>query len=65
MDKWVTGEILRESNGIAENKKRPKLTIPQQIAYMRDVKGIKFTIVTEKEAELFLQDSNYYFKGRL
>ena len=62
MDKWVTGEILRESNGIAENKKRPKLTIPQQIAYMRDVKGIKFTIVTEKEAELFLQDSNYYFK---
>ena len=62
MDKWVTGEVLRDADNIVNIKDRPKLTIPQQIAYMRDAKGIKFTIVNEEEAEAFLRESNYYFK---
>lgn len=43
-------------------KERPKLTIPQQIVHMRDVKGIKFNIVNEDQAAQFLSTNNYYFK---
>ena len=41
---------------------KPKLTISQQIEYMRDEKGIKFNIVNESEALDFLKYNNYYFK---
>ncbi len=55
--------IQRETASVTPyNKERPKLTIPEQIAYMRDVKGIKFNIVNEEQAALFLSSHNYYFK---
>lgn len=57
--KWVASVIPLSEESI---KDRPKLTIPQQVAYMRDVKGIGFTIVDAPAAEKFLRDSNYYFK---
>lgn len=60
MLKTTTGVAFK--NAGTESKQRPKLTIPQQIAYMRDKKGIKFSIVTEDDAERFLSSSNYYFK---
>lgn len=41
---------------------RPKLTIADQIQYMRDEKGIKFEIVSEEQAMSFLTSNNYYFK---
>lgn len=60
MNKILVGEILPRSADA--NKTRPKLTIPQQIEYMRDQKGIKFNIVTEESAAEFLRKNNYYFK---
>jgi len=39
-----------------------KLTVDEQITYMRDVKGIKFNITTEEEARVFLLENSYYFK---
>ena len=42
--------------------KRLKLNIDEQIAHMRDENGIKFNLVTENEARLFLLNSTYYFK---
>ena len=57
--KWVASVIPLSEESI---KDRPKLTILQQVAYMRDVKGIGFTIVDAPAAEKFLRDSNYYFK---
>lgn len=30
---------------------KPKITVDEQIAYMRDVNGIKFTIIYEDEAK--------------
>lgn len=57
--KWIA--TISSDDGDATFE-RPKLTISQQVAYMRDVKGIKFTIVNEEQAERFLQDNNYYFK---
>lgn len=42
--------------------KKPKLSIDEQISYMRDKKGIKFNIITEEEAIDFLHNSNYFFK---
>lgn len=60
MDKrWIATILADDSKSAFE---RPKLTISQQVAYMRDVKGIKFTIVNEEQAEKFLRDNNYYFK---
>lgn len=41
---------------------KSKLTVDEQVTYMRDVKGIKFNIITEEEARAFLLDNNYYFK---
>lgn len=61
MDKWRVGEVLAD-NAAPVEKERPKLTIPAQIAYMRDEKGIQFNIVNEDKAEAFLKESNYYFK---
>lgn len=61
-----TVEINRYNNANSESasleKARPKLTIPNQIAYMRDDKGIQFNIVDEKGAERFLRESNFYFR---
>lgn len=42
--------------------RRPKLSLDDQIAHMRDEKGIKFDLVTEADARAFLTNSNYYFK---
>ena len=44
MEKILVGEIL--SNSAVVDRIRPKLTIPQQIEYMRDKKGIKFNIIS-------------------
>ena len=41
---------------------KPKLTLQQQIEYMKTEKGIQFNIVTEEQALQFLQKSNYCFK---
>ncbi len=41
---------------------RKKLSVAEQIEYMRDVKGITFNIVDEMTAQLFLRNNNYYFK---
>ena len=59
MEKFVTGEVLKDSQGLIS---KPKLSAQQQVEHMRDKKGIKFTIVTEEEAAIFLRDSSYYFK---
>ena len=56
MEKILVGEIL--SNSAVVDRIRPKLTIPQQIEYMRDKKGIKFNIISEDSAAEFLRDSN-------
>lgn len=42
--------------------KKQKLSIDQQIAHMRETKGIKFIVSTEDDAKDFLQTSNYYFR---
>lgn len=42
--------------------KRRKLSVIQQIEYMKINKGIKFNIMTESEAINFLTKNNYYFK---
>ena len=61
MEKTWTSVIDRLAVLEAE-KERPKLKIEDQIKYMRDVKGIKFTIVDETQAAEFLTTRNYYFK---
>ena len=40
---------------------RPKLTIEDQVAYMKN-KGITFDHCSEKDAVRFLQESTYFFK---
>ena len=60
VEKWVNAQIITEEKRLI--KDRPKLTIAEQIKYMRDVKGIKFNIVDEEQADRFLHESNYYFK---
>lgn len=55
MEKYWNAQIVCE-------KDRPKLTVEGQIAYMRDVKGIKFNIVNEEQASKFLHENSYYFK---
>ena len=55
MIKYTQGEVVPD-------RPRPKLTISQQIEYMRDEKGIKFNIVNEEQAASFLCDHTYYFK---
>lgn len=42
--------------------RKEKLTIAEQVAYMRDDCGIQFILCTEKEAEEFLREHNYFFK---
>lgn len=41
---------------------KDKLSISDQITYMREKKGIKFNIVNEESAKIFLTSNNYYFK---
>lgn len=62
MDKRWVSEVIPDKNNTIGEKDRPKLTIPEQIAYMRDKKGISFELIDETEAEIFLRESNYYFK---
>mgnify|MGYP001195785155 CR=1 FL=1 len=59
MDKVWAGTILIDAKKEGD---RPKLTIPQQIKYMREKKGIQFHIVDEEHALSFLETNNYYFK---
>ena len=61
-DKFWLAKIVNDSNDTIHNKARPKLTIEAQVTYMRDVKGIKFNIVSEQQAAAFLSENNYYFK---
>lgn len=62
IDKVWTAPVNTIPSEIHDAKPRPKLTIKEQIEYMRDVKGIKFEIVNEQQAEQFLSTNNYYFK---
>lgn len=41
---------------------KKKLTVKEQVDYMRDVSGIKFNITTEEQAKSFLSNNTYYFK---
>lgn len=41
---------------------KKKLTIEQQVEYMRDHSGISFDIISEEDARIFLRDNTYYFK---
>lgn len=41
---------------------RPKLSIPDQVNYMRDHCGITFRLCSEAEAAQFLSQRNYFFK---
>lgn len=60
MENFTTDEVIKEAGQGLIGK--PKLSARQQVKHMRDKKGIKFTIITEDEAENFLRDSSYYFK---
>ena len=51
-DKFWLAKIVNDSNDTIHNKVRPKLTIEAQVTYMRDVKGIKFNIVSELNRSL-------------
>ena len=42
--------------------RKKKLTIEEQVTYMRDDSGIKFNIMSEEDARTFLRDNTYYFK---
>lgn len=42
--------------------RKNKLSIKDQIVHMKDVQGIKFSIINEEDAEEFLKNNNYYFK---
>lgn len=42
--------------------RKKKLTIEEQVIYMRDNSGIKFNIMSEDDARMFLTDNTYYFK---
>ena len=42
--------------------KKQKLSIDEQVDYMKNKNGIKFNIVNEKDAKEFLVNNNYYFK---
>lgn len=42
--------------------RKRKLSIEEQIDYMKNNSGIKFNIVNEEEAKEFLKYNNYYFK---
>ena len=41
---------------------KPKLSVPEQIVYMRDHCGIAFELCTEEQAEEFLSKHSYFFK---
>lgn len=60
VEKQLKAQIISED--IPAKKERPKLSVAGQIKYMRDVKGIKFNIVSEEQADKFLHESSYYFK---
>lgn len=42
--------------------RKKKLTIEEQVTYMRDNSGIKFNIMSEYDAKMFLTNNTYYFK---
>ena len=41
---------------------KAKLSVDEQIDYMKNARGVKFSIVNEAEAREFLLKNNYYFK---
>lgn len=45
-----------------EPSRKPKLNFEEQIAYLRDVKGVKFELITEEKAVEFLKNNTYLFK---
>ena len=42
--------------------RRKKLTLEEQIEYMKDESGIRFFIMNEEETKIFLSYNSYYFK---
>ncbi|RXM74055.1 Abi family protein [Clostridium tetani] len=42
--------------------RKKKLTVEEQVEYIRDKSGIKFNIIREEEAKSFLSNNTYYFK---
>ena len=55
-DKQVTHRVF------STRRPKQKLTIEEQINYMRDKSGIKFNIINEEDARVFLGNNTYYFK---
>lgn len=41
---------------------KSKLTLDEQVQYMKDNKGIKFDLISEEDAKHYLYEHNYYFK---
>lgn len=56
----MDGEEMRLDTEFREA--HPKLTIEEQIAHMRDDRGVKFNIMSEEAAANFLHYNSYYFK---
>ncbi len=44
------------------NTAKPKLSIDEQVTFLKDTKGLLFNITSEKEAVEFLNSRNYFFK---
>ena len=42
--------------------RKKKLTVEEQVEYMKGKSGIEFNIMSEDDAKIFLKDNNYYFK---
>ena len=42
--------------------RKKKLTVEEQVEYMKNESGIKFNIISEDKALDFLTNNNYYFK---
>ena len=42
--------------------RKKKLSLNEQIEYMKNTSGIKFNIVDEEAAKDFLKNNSYYFK---
>ncbi len=62
LTKVLNATIEQNPAELSQQKTRPKLTIEDQVRHMRDVKGIKFEIVSMEQATRFLSSNNYYFK---
>lgn len=50
-----------EDPGAAATKERPLIDAAQQVRHLKD-RGVRFELTDEREAEMFLRESNFFFK---